>query len=114
MTGPDPRQAVPLPVLPPARSRAARATQLVRDVLRLEDLVLIVWVGLQPIVFRALGIGQSQAPSGGLELMDAHNPLLGLVELVAVGGALVCLATRPVMSSGAAGRGARTSPPSDR
>jgi hypothetical protein len=106
VTGPDPRNAVPLPVLPPARSRAARATHLVRDVLRLEDLVLIVWVGLQPIVFRALGVGPSQAPSGGLDLMDAHNPLLGLVELVAVGGALVCLATRPAMSSGAAGRGA--------
>ena len=106
MTDPDPRGAVTLPVLPAARSRAARATRLVRDVLRLEDVVLIVWVGLQPLVFRALGYGQSQAPGGGLDLMDAHNPLLGLVELVAVAGALVCLATRPAMSSGAAGRGA--------
>jgi len=103
---PDPHGAIPLPTLPPAAGRASRVSRLVRGALRLEDLVLIVWVGLQPLVLRVLGYGPSQTNSGGLDLMDAHDPLLGLVELVAVGGALICLAKRPAMSSGAAGRGA--------
>jgi hypothetical protein len=95
MTGPDPRSAVPLPVLPPARSRAARVTHLVRDVLRLEDVLLIVWVAVQPIVLRGGGQAAGTA-SGGLDLLDGHDPLLGLVALAAVAGSLVCLATRPI------------------
>ena len=83
---------LPLPTLPPAA--AARVTRLVRDVLRLEDVVLIVWVAVQPIVLRAGG--HAGAASGGLDLLDGHDPLLGLGALAAVAGALVCLATRPL------------------
>lgn len=98
MTGPDPGSALPLPVLAPARSRAARATQLVRDALRLEDLVLIVWVAVQPILLRAGGHAAGSV-SGGLDLLDGHDSLLGLGALAAVAGALVCLATRPLNPS---------------
>ncbi|MFI5261907.1 MAG: hypothetical protein ACHQZR_05080 [Candidatus Limnocylindrales bacterium] len=72
-----------------------------RDALRLEDVLLIVWVACQPVVLRALGHGPSASgsssagSSGGLALLDGHDPLLGLVASLAVVGALVCLATHP-------------------
>ncbi len=90
--GPD--GSLPLPTLPAGHGRAARVTRLVRDVLRLEDVVLIVWVAVQPVVLRALGHGSVPASGGGLDLLDGRDPLLGLVALGAVAGALVCLATR--------------------
>lgn len=90
----EPAGPLPLPTLP-AGGRAARLARLARDVLRLEDVLLIVWVAVQPIVLRAGGQAAGTA-SGGLDLLDGHDPLLGLGALAAVAGALVCLATRPV------------------
>ncbi len=92
-----PPASLPLPVLPPAAAggRAARLARLARDVLRLEDVLLIVWIAVQPIVLRAGG-QVAGAASGGLGLLDGHDPLLGLGALAAVAGALVCLATRPL------------------
>ncbi|HTS14763.1 MAG TPA: hypothetical protein VMH24_03790 [Candidatus Sulfotelmatobacter sp.] len=105
MTAPDPGDVVPLPTLPPPAGRAARLSHLVRDALRLEDLVLIVWVGLQPVLFRLLGFSTASPSGGGLDLLDGHDPLLGLVALASVAGALVCLATRPATpTSDAAGQ----------
>lgn len=97
--------SVPLPTLPTPSAgggRAARITRLARDALRLEDVVLIIWVALQPIVWRSVGQNPSAAGSGGLDLLDGHDPLLGLVALAAVAGALVCLATRAADPSGGA------------
>ena len=83
----------PLPTLP--AGRVSRLAGVVRDVLRLEDVVLTVWVAVQPIVLRAGGPA-SGTTSGGLDLLDGHDPWLGLGALAAVAGALVCLATRPL------------------
>jgi hypothetical protein len=93
----DPGGSLPVPTLPGPSAgggRAARLTHLVRDVLRVEDVVLIIWVAVQPIVLRAFGQSPATASGGGLDLLGGHDQLLGLVALGAVAGALVCLATR--------------------
>jgi hypothetical protein len=49
-----------------------------------------------------LAQGPAPASGGGLDLLDGRDPLLGLVALGAVAGALVCLATRAADPAGGA------------
>ena len=67
-----PPDSLPLPVLPPtaAGGRAAQLMRLVRDALRLEDLILIVWVAFQPALLAALRGG----PAAGAGVADPFGP----------------------------------------
>lgn len=97
---PLPETTVPLPDLPPrATGWPARLVRLVRDALRLEDVLLIAWVAAQPVVLAALGHATATT-GGGFDLLDGHDPWFGLVEALAVAGAVACLATRPSTADG--------------
>lgn len=91
-----PPDSLPLPVLPPTATggRAVQLMRLVRDALRLEDLILIVWVAFQPALLAALRGGPA-AGAGVADPFSGHDPLTGLIELAAAAAALLCVATRP-------------------
>ncbi len=113
------RRALPLPTLPTpprASGRAARLARLVRDVLRLEDVVLIVWVAAA--AHRAAGVGAGSGAGAGRRPGPPRRTRparSGCVALGAVAGALVCLATRAAdPSTGARAHAGRLARPSVR
>jgi hypothetical protein len=84
----DPGQALPAPSPPQSR----RSTTL----LVAEDWLLAAWVSIAtPLLFRAQGGGGP---------FDSGAPLLGALRVIAVAGALVCLAARQTPADIAANR----------
>ncbi|MGZ6312606.1 MAG: hypothetical protein ACXWO7_04025 [Candidatus Limnocylindrales bacterium] len=70
---------------------------LLRDALRVEDVLLAGWVLLQPAlaIIIADRAASGTSSSGGGDLLAGSDPLVGLLFLGATAGAVACLVTRP-------------------